>query len=229
MRESAKAMRGTSSGGRLSDRQAQTEQEIAGALDRAAAALTGRSAETQALSDELEQTRAMRERLNKLEQQLRDAEARASAGRRGGPEARTEPGQDGREGRQGRQGSTGSGQPGEVQRLREQYAREMQRTRDALGKLQGEPRSGYNMSTPEAHEFSRSAPGTEAFKQDYSGWQSLRRDIDLALERYEASVSARLDRGAAADRLAAGGSDRVPDAYRRSVARYYESLARLKQ
>jgi hypothetical protein len=229
MRESAKAMRGTSSGGRLSDRQAQTEQEIAGALDRAAAALTGRSAETQALSDELEQTRAMRERLNKLEQQLRDAEARASAGRRGGREARTEPGQDGREGRQGRQGSTGSGQPGEVQRLREQYAREMQRTRDALGKLQGEPRSGYNMSTPETHEFSRSAPGTEASKQDYSGWQSLRRDIDLALERYEASVSARLDRGAAADRLAAGGSDRVPDAYRRSVARYYESLARLKQ
>jgi hypothetical protein len=228
MRESAKAMR-PNAGGRLSDRQAQTEQEIAAALDRAAAAFTGRSAETQALSDELEQTRAMRERLNKLEQQLRDAQARESAGNRGGRGARAEPGQEGREGRQGRQGSTGSGQPGEVERLREQYARELQRTRDALGKLQGEQRSGYNMSTPETHEFSRSAPGTEAFKQDYSGWQSLRRDIDLALERYEASVSARLDRSAAADRLAAGGSDRVPDAYRQSVARYYQSLARLKQ
>jgi hypothetical protein len=230
MRESAREMRGSNSGGKPSDRQAQTEQEIAGALDRAAAALTGRSAETQALSGELEQTRALRDRLNKLEQQLRDAEARESAGRRGaGREARTEPGEDGREGRQGRQGSTGSGQPGELQRLREQYARELQRTRDALGKLQGEQRSGYNMSTPEKHEFSRSAPGTEAFKQDYSGWQSLRRDIDLALERYEASVSARLDRSAAADRLAAGGSDRVPDAYRQSVARYFQSLAKLKQ
>ena len=84
------------------------------------------------------------------------------------------------------------------------------------------------MSTPETHEFSRSAPGTETFKQDYSGWQTLRRDIDLALERYEVSVSSRL-RSAAADRLAAGGSDRVPDAYRQSVARYYQSLAKLKK
>lgn len=229
MRDTANAMRQPSSGGRLSDRQAQTEQEIAAAVERAAAALTGRSADTQALSEQLEQTRAMRERLNKLEQQLRDAEATQSAGRRGGRNAQTEAGQEGREGRSGRQGSSGSGQPGDLQQLREQYSRELQRTRETLGRMQGEQRSGYNMSTPETHEFSRSAPGTEAFKQDYSGWQSLRRDIDLALERYEASASARLDRSAAADRLAAGGSDRVPDAYRQSIARYYESLARLKK
>jgi hypothetical protein len=158
----------------------------------------------------------MRERLNELEQQLRDAEARQK-------------GQTGPEGREGRRGSTGSGKGGDVQKLREQYSRELQRTRETLGRLQGEQRSGYNMSTPETHEYSRSAPGTEAFKQDYSGWQTLRRDIDLALERYEAAVSSRLDRSAAADRLAAGGSDRVPDAYRRSIARYYQSLARLKQ
>ena len=229
MRESASAMRQPTSGGKLSDRQTQTEREIASALDRAAAALGGRRAETQALSEQLDQTRAMRERLNTLEQQLRDAEARENAAKQGGRNTRTEPGQDGREGREGRQGSTGSGQPGDVQRLREQYSRELQRTRDALGRLQGEQRNGYNMSTPETHEFSRSAPGTEAFKQDYSGWQSLRRDIDLALERYEASVSGRLDRSADADRMAAGGSERIPDAYRESVARYYESLAKLKQ
>jgi hypothetical protein len=216
MRESAKTMREPASGGKLSDRQAQTEQDIAKALDRAAAALSGRSGETQALSEQLEQTRAMRERLNELEQQLRDAEARQK-------------GQTGPEGREGQRGSTGSGKGGDVQKLSEQYSRELQRTRETLGRLQGEQRSGYNMSTPETHEYSRSAPGTEAFKQDYSGWQTLRRDIDLALERYEAAVSSRLDRSAAADRLAAGGSDRVPDAYRRSIARYYQSLARLKQ
>lgn len=229
MRETANAMRQPTSGGRLSDRQARTEQEIAGAMDRAAAALSGRSAETQALSEQLEVTRTMRDRLNQLEQQIRDAEARESAARKSGRSSRTEAGQDGREGREGRQGSTGTGQPGDLQRLREQYSRELQRTRETLGRLQGEQRSGYNMSTPETHEFSRSAPGTEAFKQDYSGWQSLRRDVDLALERHEASVSARLDRRAATDRLAAGGSDRVPDAYRQSVARYYQSLARQKK
>ena len=216
MRESAQAMRQPAAGGKLSDRQAQTEQDIAKALDRAAAALSGRSGETQALSEQLEETRAMRERLNNLEQQLRDAEARQK-------------GQTGPQGREGQRGSTGSGQAGDVQKLREQYSRELQRTRETLGRLQGEQRSGYNMSTPETHEFSRSAPGTEAFKQDYSGWQTLRRDIDLALERYEAAVSSRLDRSAAADRLAAGGNDRVPDAYRQSVARYYQSLARLKK
>lgn len=226
MRESAQHMRDSSAGGRTTERQAQTEQDIARALDRAAAALGGRTAETQALSDQLEQTRTMRERLNRLEQQVRDAEGRERVLSRG---QQTQPGQDGRQGRQGRQGSTGSGQAGELQRLRDDYARELQRTRDTLGRLQGEQRSGQNMSTPETHEFSRSAPGTEAFKQDYSGWEKLRKDIDLAMERYEASVSQRLLRTAAADRLDAGGSDRVPDAYRRSIARYYQSLAKVRK
>jgi len=31
------------------------------------------------------------------------------------------------------------------------------------------------------------------------------------------------------DRLSAGGSERVPDAYERLIARYYEALARGKQ
>jgi hypothetical protein len=48
------------------------------------------------------------------------------------------------------------------------------------------------------------------------------------MERYEASLSQRL-RNAPVDRLDAGGSDRVPDAYRQSIARYYQSLAKLKK
>lgn len=222
MRDTAKQMRETTAG-RTTDRQAQTEQEIARVLDKAAAALGGRTADTQALSEQLEQTHAMRERLNQLEQQVRDAEARQRASQRG------QPGPDGRQGRQGRQGSTGSGQSGDLQRLRDEYAGELQRTRQALGRLQGEQRSGQNMSTPETHEFSRSAPGTEAFKQDYSGWEVLRRDVDLAMERYEASLSQRLGPNATKDRLEAGGSERVPDAYRQSIARYYQSLAKVKK
>jgi hypothetical protein len=225
MRDSARQMRDDAGGSRATERQAQTE-EIARVLDKAAAALGQENADTQALSAQLEQTRAMRDRLNALEQKMRDAANRERESSRGARPS--QPGQDGREGRMGRQGSTGSGQAGELQRLRDEYSRELQRTRETLGRLEAEQRSGQHMSTPETHEFSRSAPGTEAFKQDYSGWDTLRRNIDLAMERYEASLSQRL-RNAPVDRLDAGGSDRVPDAYRQSIARYYQSLAKLKK
>ena len=33
------------------------------------------------------------------------------------------------------------------------------------------------MSTPEEHEWSRSAPGTEAWKQDYAKWEALGKDV----------------------------------------------------
>lgn len=229
MRGSAEQMRQAHGSSHGLERQAQVEQELARALDRAAATLGGRTADARGLSEQLEQTRGMRERLNRLEQQIRDAEARHRVSSRGEQGKPPQPGAEGRQGREGRQGSSGSGQAGELQRLRDEYARELQRARQSLGRLQGEQRSGQHMSTPETHEFSRSAPGTEAFKQDYSGWEMLRRDVDLAMERYEASLSQRLNRPASSDRLDAGGSDRVPDAYRQSIARYYQSLATLKK
>jgi hypothetical protein len=110
---------------------------------------------------------------------------------------------------------------GELQRLREDYQRELQRAQRTLGRP-GAAAGG----TPERQEFSRSAPGTESFKQDRSQWESLRKDIDIALEQQEAAVSERLSRTRAQDRFSAGGSDRVPDGYRRSIAKYFESLAK---
>jgi hypothetical protein len=105
----------------------------------------------------------------------------------------------------------------------------MQRAQEALERLSGgQARSGANGSTPEEEQFSRSAPGTEAFKQDRSNWESLRRNLDSALERYEASVSDRLARTRRDDRFSTGGSDRVPDAYRELIAKYFESLAKKK-
>ena len=89
----------------------------------------------------------------------------------------------------------------------------------------GNPQSGGAMSTPEQHEWSRSAPGTEAFKQDYAAWQSLAADVAKALERTEAQVAGRLSASMARDRLRAGGSERVPDPYRQRVAKYFESIA----
>ena len=117
-----------------------------------------------------------------------------------------------------------------MQRLREEYQRELQRAQDALRRLNGgNATNGLGGSTPEQHEFSRSAPGTEAFKQDRSGWDSLRKNLDTELERYEASISDRLSRSKSDDRFSAGGSDRVPDAYSELIARYFESLAKKKQ
>jgi hypothetical protein len=102
----------------------------------------------------------------------------------------------------------------------------MQRTRDLMDRLQrGNPESGGRMTTPEEHEWSRSAPGTEAFKQDYTAWQSLSGDVARVLERAEASVANRLSAALAKDRLRAGGSERIPDAYRKRVSKYFESIA----
>jgi hypothetical protein len=145
-----------------------------------------------------------------------------------GAQANSPRGASGREpGRGAGQGSGGNA--GEVQRLRDEYRRELQRAQQALERLSaGEPRAGANGATPEEQQFSHSAPGTEAFKQDRSSWESLRKDLDSALEQYEASVSDRLARTRPGDRLNAGGSERVPDAYRQLIARYFESLAKKK-
>ena len=82
------------------------------------------------------------------------------------------------------------------------------------------------MSTPEEHQWSRSAPGTEAWKQDYAKWDALSKDVTQALERYESNTAERLSRALTADRLRAGGSDRVPDSYQQRIAKYFESLAK---
>ena len=223
MRESGRELRQPSGGDSGLASRAEKEQELARTLERAARALAGGGATEGALAERLEQTRAMREALNRIEKQVREAQAREAANPRAARSPR--PGSEGRSGREGQQGSSGSGSAGELQRLREDYARELQRTREALGRLESEGRSGQMMSTPETPEFSRSAPGTEAFKQDHSGWETLRRDVDLAMERYEAALSKRLVQGEG-NRLDAGGSDRIPEAYRDSIARYYRSLAR---
>lgn len=228
MRESARELRQRRGDGAARAATAEREQQLARTLDRAAETLAGAGTTDRALAERLEQTRAMRDALNRLEARVREAEARERVGstrdRSGSTGRETRAGRDGRSGLEGQQGSTGGGGAAELQRLREEYARELQRTRDALGRLEGEQRSGQMLATPEKEEFSRSAPGTEAFKQDHSGWDTLRRSVDLAMERYEASASKRLA-PRERDRLQAGGSERVPEAYRESIARYYRSLA----
>lgn len=196
------------------------EQELAATLDQFASAL---GSDGSSASSELEQARAIRERLQRAEQQLRDAEARGRA-EQGSP---SRAGDSSPASGQGRTAG-GGGNDKELQRLREGYQRELQRAQDALRRLQGGSNGDLGGATPEQQEFSRSAPGTEAFKQDRSNWESLRRNLDSALEKYEASVSARLARTDSNERFSAGGSDRVPDAYSQLISRYFESLAKKK-
>jgi hypothetical protein len=219
MREGAKQMReGTrpgTSGGRSPrpspPNASAAEQQIASALDRVVEKLGGEGSDVRELSRQLEETRAIRDRLDRLERQLREAESKANGAR------------------QGRAGGNAGAAGDAVQRLREEYAKEMQQARQTLSRLErSTPGAGLGGATPEEHEWSVTDQGTEAFKQDFSRWESLRKDVDSALERYESSVVSRAAQKSLQDRLSAGGSDRVPDAYRRLIARYYESLARKK-
>lgn len=209
MREGARALR-EEAGSKGST----TGREIARAMDDVADRLGGQaSSEAARLSAQLDEVNRTRERLNALEEQLRAAEATAAAN-------------SGKPGEKPREGETGSGQPS-LEQLRAEYDRELQRARDALGRLA--QAAGTTGSTPDSPEPSVSAPGTEAFKQDRSEWASLRQGIDSAIARQEAAISDKLAAALAADRLHAGASERVPDAYQRLIARYYESIARRRR
>jgi hypothetical protein len=203
MREAANGLRG---GAKPQDAAAST-RALADALDQVARRAAGADAggakgETARLSDDLEQLREAQDRLARLEQQLQDARQKGAAGRTGG------------EGQRGQNGARAGGQGADLSKLQQGYTHELQRTRELLDRVsRGTPDSGRNMTTPEEHEWSRSAPGTEA-------WRSL--------ERSETAIADRLSAARASDRLRAGGSTRVPDAYRARVAKYFEMLAAKK-
>ena len=67
--------------------------------------------------------------------------------------------------------------------------------------------------------------GTGTAKQDLSAWESLRDDIWVVLEAFEASRARDLREEEIWGRLTVGPSEQIPDAYRRLVERYYQSLA----
>ncbi|HEX9365642.1 MAG TPA: hypothetical protein VF921_03385 [Vicinamibacterales bacterium] len=232
MRNGAQALRDAKAG-----KTAPAEQQIADALDKVARKMNGADAggakgNTATLGDQLDELRDARDRLARLEKQIADAK-QAAEGPRGRNNAQQpgRAGQDGPEGRQGQRGSQGDGQGGgDLSRLQQAYNKELQRTRELMDRVQrGTPESAGRMTTPEEHEWSRSAPGTEAFKQDYAAWQSLASDVAKALERTETAVAGRLSKALAKDRLHAGGSERVPDAYRTRVSKYFESIATIKK
>ncbi len=205
--------------------------DAARALDRVAERLDGRRSGDNAagtrLSDDLSKTRQLREQLESVERSLEQLRAHEGSNRARGtaepsgntpPDAR-QPGTPAREGRDGR------GSEGEIARLQQQLADEMRQARaqvEALGRGAPDMRGP---STPEAWQPSVSAPGTEAFKQDFARWESLKQSLLVALEKVERGLADQLRQQESRDRLNAGASDAVPDDYRRLVDKYYRSLA----
>lgn len=213
MRQAAEAgQRAPATGGG----QAPGGEHIARALERIGdrlGAAGGQSADSERLTEELSRIRALREELAHLDRQLTGLRQEAGAqGERGGAGRGrgNEPGP----------GTRGGGmQTGEVQTP-------WQSARELLNEMQRENRLESLGRETDGFNPGRSAPGTEAWKQDFARWDELKVQVTAALERAEQTAANRLRGQQANDRLNAGATQAAPDAYRRLVEKYYRALAK---
>jgi hypothetical protein len=230
MRDSAERMRGDAAG---QSGAAQREQELARDMEQLAGRVGAPAPDQEGqLSQQLARADAIRERLSRLDAQVRASNSRGSSSKEPRREAN------------GRQAGQAAGTPPTAEAVPEKYWSELDDARKMLEQLTGgRPAEGSAPPVapvpdgsareagraPAQEQFSRSAPGTEAFKQDRTAWESLRRDIGLALEQYEADVSRRVGTKPADERLSAGASEQAPEGYQELIARYFESLASVKK
>ena len=116
--------------------------------------------------------------------------------------------------------------------LQREAARQLEQTRNLVEQLRKEDpllATGGPGFTYEGQGMTFSAPGTEAFKQDLSRWESLQDQATRALEQIASTISQRLNvKGGAADRAAAGVDDSAPAAYRPQVDAYFKAIAAKK-
>ena len=223
---------------------ADADDDVADTLERVAGQLAAagqQSANAQRLSDELQEAQKLRRRLEQIEQQL-ERMARAESGPRledrhpsqtrdtrpGGDVI--QPGGDPRPNLNGRsipqEQQRGMGAGGGLAELQKDLARQLAESRELLEQLSRQrPTLEEDLERWVAHWQSGPVPGTEAFKQDYSAWESLRDDVDLALEQFEASRSRALTVEETSDRLNVGPAEQIPEEYRHLVEEYYRSLA----
>ncbi len=203
--EPSRASRGGETEGVNPHLLAEADQEMAKVLDRVAerlgAALDGRVRKTAGLSEGLSRARELRERLTEIERSV-DAATREGDG----------------------------GQDATVARLHGEYVGELRRAGELLEELRREhPALDGTLNSAGRALETRSASGTEAFKQDFAEWEVLRREAQLALEQYEASRSREQSEREARDRLNVGGSNEIPAEYRTLVEKYYRLLATKKK
>ena len=208
------------------------QQDLARALDRIADTLASangsQDSESRKLSDQLSRAQELRQELNRLGQTGQNG--RGGQGGTPGSSAEKTPGESGRPG-QGQQGG-GGGTGSDVGKLREEYQRRLQETRDLVDQLRRDDPSfarGGPGFTLEGQGSVLSSPGTEAFKQDFAKWEDLRRQATQALEQAETSLSKKLQTKQAKDRLAAGADDNPPPEYKKQVDSYFKAIAGKKK
>ena len=216
MRVSADAIRKSES----TEAAALNPGEFARALDKAAerlgAANGEQDSETSRLSEQLSRTQELRDRLSKLQRTMDEL-----AGQK--PGQGQAPG--GQSGTNGPPGSAEAGRAEAVARLQRDADNQMREAQQLAEGVQRENPQMPGGTTPEQWQRSVSAPGTEAFKQDFANWESLKKNLLVALERTESQLSEQLRTRENRERLNAGRHDAVSDTYRELVDRYYQSLA----
>ena len=247
MRNAAKAEGGAREGAADPRAGSREGQEIAKQLERLAerlGAASGQSAEARRLSEQLARNRELREKIGEIDRQLSElgkGEQRPQASESGRPEDTRRGGQpqqqpgdqrsassQGQRGQSGEQGSGDAGRGGESQQPNDQR-RPWQQARDLADQLRRE--EGMGGWTPEDSRFNpgTSAPGTQAWKQDFAKWDELKKQMEVALEKAETSLASKLREQEAKDCLNAGATQAVPEQYRRLVDKYYRALAQRKR
>jgi hypothetical protein len=234
MQKAADDMRAATSGRSGADPRAQaaTQEELARALDRLAdklGAATGtRDAESKKLSEQLGRAQELRERMAETAKQVERLGTQSGKGSQQ-PSAQKSPGDAGRSGEGQQAGSGGSGS--DLARLQQEYQRQLAQTRDLMDQLKRDDpnfaKSGAGF-TFEGQGMVLSAPGTEAFKQDFAAWELLRQQATQALDKAESTLSQKLQRKESKDRLAAGVDDKPPAEYQTQVDSYFKALAKKK-
>jgi hypothetical protein len=225
LQKSADDLRAASGAGR------ESPQEMARSLDKLADKLgggNGASGDSHKLSEQLAKAQALRERMNNTGREMQKL-GQQSGKDAGQPSSQKTPGDTGRSG----QGQSGGGAPGDtLARLREEYARQLKEMQDLMEQMRRDDPTqarGGSGFTFEGQGMTWSAPGTEAFKQDFAKWEELKRQATSALDRAEASLSKKLQEQESKDRLAAGVEDKAPPEYQKQVDRYFKALATKKK
>ncbi|MGE3706590.1 MAG: hypothetical protein AB7I13_15065, partial [Vicinamibacterales bacterium] len=212
---------------------ASEQDAIARTLDRLADRLAfvngPQDDESKKLGDQMARARDLREQLDALGREVERLGQEASRRNQSSAASTPEGGQPGQSGESAQpSGSQGTSPGGELAKLQAEYERQLRETRELLEQLRRDDkttgRSAGGM-TFEGQGMVTSAPGTEAFKQDFAKWDDLRRQVTQALERAESDLSKRLQAKAAKDRLAAGIDDRPPAEYNDQVDRYFKAIA----
>jgi hypothetical protein len=248
MQQSADAMRAAAERGQGTQRgntaagaqsgetkaQAGAQDTMARELDKVANTLSSASGakdgESRKLSDQLARVQEQRDKLDRVGRELGQMGRQSGANGSQGTSAQKSPGQTGRAG-EGQQGG-GGGSGSDLAKLREESMRQLQETRDLLNQLAREDQTyaqGGAGFTFEGRGMTMSAPGTEAFKQDFARWEDLKRQMTAALEHAESSLSKKLQAKQARDRLAAGADDKAPPEYRKQVDTYFKAIAGKKK